>query len=383
MQLKASALLLFISLCRCSELNSVTKGTSNKETVVDHKGELASTEKPHISESFVLPKSPKKGAVSSVDPITIVVPTTDSAPTAPSSPSTPPTSHTSPSSPHTPKTPTTPATPETPTTPVTPKPPTTPATPKTPTAPSPTPNPTAPSTPHTSPATTTVAPTSAPIVDEVGDWKVNYTTSSICTRLVGSIKLTFGLKKPNATEEVEVIAVPKNAVASGNCTVGSLNLTWPSNLSANSTKKNDTVIFTFKADEKAQTWKLDSIQGEVITKTKEKIHFHTNATSVVTTHKGTSYFCSKVNSFSLNFSPKNLTGSNVTSATLNVAQLQVEAFKAQKPNNLAFSPATNCELTPDIVPIVVGCALAALVVAVLIAYVIAQRRPFAQGYRSV
>lgn len=73
------------------------------------------------------------------------------------------------------------------------------------------------------------------------------------------------------TEEVEVIAVPKNAVASGNCTVGSLNLTWPSNLSANATKKNDTIRFTFKADEKAQTWKLDSIQGEVITKTEEKI----------------------------------------------------------------------------------------------------------------
>lgn len=40
-------------------------------------------------------------------------------------------------------------------------------------------------------------------------------------------------------------------------------------------------------------------------------------------------------------------------------------------------------LTNDIVPIAVGCALAALVVIVLIAYVIGRRRNRARGYESM
>jgi len=65
--------------------------------------------------------------------------------------------------------------------------------------------------------------------------------------------------------------------------------------------------------------------------------------------------------------------------------VQMEAFR-QKTDD-SFSTASYCSadgpLTSDIVPIAVGCALAALVVIVLIAYLIGRRRARQRGYQSV
>lgn len=57
-----------------------------------------------------------------------------------------------------------------------------------------------------------------------------------------------------------------------------------------------------------------------------------------------------------------------------------------KENNifLYFCLVKDCKLdTPDIVPIAVGCALAALVIIVLIAYLIGRKRSQARGYLSM
>ena len=50
-----------------------------------------------------------------------------------------------------------------------------------------------------------------------------------------------------------------------------------------------------------------------------------------------------------------------------------------------FGVALDCASseTPDVVPIAVGCALAALVIIVLIAYLIGRRRSQARGYLSM
>lgn len=77
------------------------------------------------------------------------------------------------------------------------------------------------------------------------------------------------------------------------------------------------------------------------------------------------------------------TVSNKTIAYLTVSHVQLEAFNHRKEDT--FSTAKDCDApdTPDIVPIAVGCALAALVVVVLIAYLVGRRRNQINGYLSM
>lgn len=70
-------------------------------------------------------------------------------------------------------------------------------------------------------------------------------------------------------------------------------------------------------------------------------------------------------------------------STVTVSKLQFEAFH-NKANN-KFSIAKDCDAidTPDIVPIVVGCALILLIVIVLIAYLVGRRNIRSRGYLSM
>jgi len=66
--------------------------------------------------------------------------------------------------------------------------------------------------------------------------------------------------------------------------------------------------------------------------------------------------------------------------------VQVQPFFQQSSNNGTWGIAEQCASnlpTSDVVPIAVGCALAALVVIVLVAYVIGRRRNRARGYESM
>lgn len=82
----------------------------------------------------------------------------------------------------------------------------------------------------------------------------------------------------------------------------------------------------------------------------------------------------------------NLTGSTSLDTVGHVVltQVQLESFRGKKSND-QYSTAKDCDAidTPDIVPIAVGCALAALVVIVLIAYLVGRRRAQARGYLSM
>jgi lysosomal-associated membrane protein 1/2 len=65
-----------------------------------------------------------------------------------------------------------------------------------------------------------------------------------------------------------------------------------------------------------------------------------------------------------------------------LSDLQFQAFRGD--NSTTFGIAKDCAFeTPDIVPITVGCALAGLVVIVLIAYLVGRRRSQARGYLSM
>ncbi|XP_022250279.1 lysosome-associated membrane glycoprotein 1-like [Limulus polyphemus] len=69
---------------------------------------------------------------------------------------------------------------------------------------------------------------------------------------------------------------------------------------------------------------------------------------------------------------------------MKVSDLQVEVFR--KTNDTAFASEYHCKTddkVSDIVPIAVGCALAGLVLTVLVAYLVGRRRSRQKGYQSV
>lgn len=92
-----------------------------------------------------------------------------------------------------------------------------------------------------------------------------------------------------------------------------------------------------------------------------------------------SYHCNKLQT--LSFTNTKDGKDSVANAT--ISHVQLEAFHKQ--DNEQFATARDCEAidTPDIVPIAVGCALAGLVVVVLIAYLVGRRRAQARGYLSM
>lgn len=98
------------------------------------------------------------------------------------------------------------------------------------------------------------------------------------------------------------------------------------------------------------------------------------------THTDMSYHCTRVQTLNLTATMD----ANATAvASLNVSHLQFEAFHRRADDH--FSTAKDCDSvdTPDIVPIAVGCALAALVALVLIAYLVGRRRSQTHGYLSM
>jgi lysosomal-associated membrane protein 1/2 len=93
-----------------------------------------------------------------------------------------------------------------------------------------------------------------------------------------------------------------------------------------------------------------------------------------------SYRCNSEETFELNLDEK-----IGDLAIIHISHLQTEAFRMQTDDKFNF--ATDCPadkvITSDIVPIAVGCALAALVIVVLVAYLIGRRRARQRGYQSV
>jgi lysosomal-associated membrane protein 1/2 len=95
---------------------------------------------------------------------------------------------------------------------------------------------------------------------------------------------------------------------------------------------------------------------------------------------GHSYTCKDSDVWSLNVDEfKNF----VPELSITLSNIQVQAFMSADAVKPEFGTAEDCSYTSDIVPIAVGCALALLVVIVLIAYVIGRRRNRARGYESM
>lgn len=93
-----------------------------------------------------------------------------------------------------------------------------------------------------------------------------------------------------------------------------------------------------------------------------------------------SYYCTRTQTLIGYETPSMVTPA--VPAKIIVSHVQLEAFHAN--GKASFSTAKDCDApeTPDIIPIAVGIALAALIVVVLIAYLVARRRQ-QTGYMSM
>jgi len=77
-------------------------------------------------------------------------------------------------------------------------------------------------------------------------------------------------------------------------------------------------------------------------------------------------------------------GEKLFNSTITAKKVQFDAFRGPNTFPDEFQTPSDCSYRPnDVVPIIVGCALAGLVLMVLIAYLIGRRKSRARGYQSV
>ncbi|XP_069691968.1 lysosome-associated membrane glycoprotein 1-like isoform X3 [Periplaneta americana] len=238
--------------------------------------------------------------------------------------------------------------------------------------------------PTTSPAppTTAIPPKPTPEKPEVGTWYITNATNNVtCIMAKMAIQFNITYETTKNTTEYGIFNVPKNSTATGVCgnETQILILSW-----LNDDNKTNSVNFIFvnKKDHfmiSNITLIVNQSDSEVFPDIKDKnvTLYYSNKTEF-STPVSKSYVCAKDQKFGLE---KN--GTNVTVATIDVSEVQLQAFHKEK--NEKFGAAENCESSssPDIVPIAVGCALVGLVAVVLIAYLVGRRRSQARGYLSI
>lgn len=243
--------------------------------------------------------------------------------------------------------------------------------------------PTEPPKPNTTVAPTTVSPpTEAPTtpvpVDDKSKWVVTGVNNTVCILAKMNITLKVPYNTTDNKPDVRQFELnPYNTNSSGNCSVD------------NSTqvlivmRENITVTFVFVANSTAKNYDLGIVNVTLILNnyTLPNATLKENLTLVHTAREFTtptkmSYTCS-------NPDPLLMNSTQVTKAQLFLSNVNIEAFGTKQDRN--FSEAMDCNTfeTPDIVPIAVGCALAALVIVVLISYLVGRRRSQARGYLSM
>lgn len=279
--------------------------------------------------------------------------------------------------------------------------PTTVSTTSIPTTVSTTPIPTTLST-TTIPTTTTTAKPNPP--STTGAWTVvDELTNITCVvlKMAASFVIPY---KTDLGERNATVVLPNNATSNGSCTYlddkhQGITIKWPAD-DASSYHFNF-ITFTF---ERNQSHMVDNVHEDVAKAqyfvSNLKMHIFADSLHFPNSSK-TPGFEVDGNLDDLLFYPTNINSSYRCNSEYDVrikvgvfadqtalvrfTHVQMEAFRSLE--NDKFNVASDCSaddiLTSDIVPIAVGCALAALVVVVLIAYLIGRRRARQRGYQSV
>lgn len=222
-------------------------------------------------------------------------------------------------------------------------------------------------TPPPSPTSPTPIPVTPTPVVEKGSWNVTINNIT-CLRIDGIFSIDYTYETKNKTNHTIHFDVPKGAASNGTC--NEIALYWRNNTAINELK------FIFATVVNKTVYVLHSMAGEVyIPEHNKTAHFNTNINKTYfETPIGQSYSCSSMKKVDVNQHVK-----------VTFDEFHLQAFK--KSNTTGFDTSVDCASntphTADIVPIVVGCVLALLVIAVLVAYLISRRRSQTRGYLSM
>ncbi|XP_048033068.1 lysosome-associated membrane glycoprotein 2 isoform X2 [Megalobrama amblycephala] len=221
----------------------------------------------------------------------------------------------------------------------------------------------APTTAHTN--ATTAAPTTTPTAPPVpnptvGNYSVNSDNVTVC--LLAKMGLQFSFKISGNASVQTVNLDPNVTEASGTCGGGGND----SSLVLKSKEVTVHFVFTNVSDK----FRLHALMLSVDLGNGSIFSDSNNNLSLWEASVGSSYMCKKELSY------------NITDKlAVNTFELQVQPFAVQK--NM-FSTAHECSMddTSLLIPIIVGAALAGLIVIVVIAYVIGRRRTYV-GYQTL
>ncbi|XP_069812867.1 lysosome-associated membrane glycoprotein 1-like, partial [Dendropsophus ebraccatus] len=224
-------------------------------------------------------------------------------------------------------------------------------------------------TPTTAPTTTapttvpTRPPTTAPVVPktpDTGDYRVNGSSGAPCILAKMGLQLNITAKKDDKNVTYVFNIDPKQVEAKGNCSGNYAALRLAS--------KDVDLLFNFTLNSTESKFFLGHVH--LNTTVPETFNIDSGSLSYLqtTTHK--SYKCNSEQTFQI-----------TDSFSINTYNLQIQAFDI---DGNKFGPAVDCTEDQNgmLVPIVVGAALAGLVLIVLIAYLIGRKRSHA-GYQTI
>jgi len=219
-------------------------------------------------------------------------------------------------------------------------------------------------------------------------------------------EFSLGVEANTTLTKQTSFVVPKDAKANtdqSNCAneTNTLTLTW-SETALNDTKVNldRKLVLTFKKDTNATMYGVHMIVGRFEIAHYETVNETSNVTEqhvsfLETTWQGPlmfrtpldrSFFCFNINTVSLKTSHRidDRFAGKVLNSTLTGSHVIFDAFRPKDNVPSGFRTPMDCDYRPnDIIPIAVGVALATLVVAVLVAYMVGRRRNMQRGYQSV
>uniref|UniRef100_A0A8C6YG65 Lysosome-associated membrane glycoprotein 1 n=1 Tax=Naja naja TaxID=35670 RepID=A0A8C6YG65_NAJNA len=214
------------------------------------------------------------------------------------------------------------------------------------------------------PPTTVVTTTSVPpsLKPEVGQYSVN-DSSGTCLLASMGLQLNLTYSAQNKSILSKVLNIPPNAVSSGKCD----NMTVTLNLTSGSTKISLSFAQVSIIQCTALASNLDCFCKSFAEKSISVANYSLSALKATI---GKSYKC--VAEETIQVSDK---------AFVNMYNVQVQAFKIA---GFKFGAVEECQLDENnmLIPIVVGAALAGLVLIVLIAYLIGRKRSHA-GYQTI
>lgn len=212
------------------------------------------------------------------------------------------------------------------------------------------------SSPPASPAT--------PGPPERGSYNVTNATDAVCllARMGLQLNISFISSSHGKTVQ-EVLNLHPNLVkSSGSCDPDSATLIL--------TEENITLTFSFSLNSTSNKYHLSGLElSAALPDMTKRLVFRNTTLNYMVGTLGHSYMCQKEKILSV-----------TQDFSLNTFQLQVQPFGV----NGDFGAAEECELDEDdmLIPIIVGAALAVLVLIVILAYLIGRNRSHA-GYQTI